>query len=80
MGNTPHAELRAWITRSGRTYDETAALLHIQPAYLRHLLSAGRRPSLGLCVRIHDLTGIPPSAWVHTKNSNWPPKKAAVTK
>lgn len=75
MVNLPHARLRAWITRSRRSTTEVAAGLGISAAALSHLCLGTRRPSLGLAVRIHELTGIPAKAWVSTTNANARPRK-----
>lgn len=75
MVNLPHARLRAWITRSGRTSTEVAAALRISAAQLSHIVMGTRRPSLALAVRLHDVTGIPVAAWVRTTNANSRPRK-----
>ncbi len=56
-------ELRAWMERSGRSYEDVADTLGISTSYISNLLTGGRTPSLALATRIAHLTGIQPTSW-----------------
>lgn len=58
-----HAELRGWMSRSGRNYADIARLLGVSRPHLVYLTTGKRSPSLNLALRINTLTGIPVAAW-----------------
>lgn len=75
--------LAAWIERSKLTQVETARQLALDQTTLSKILAGDRRPSLEVAVRMHDLTGIPPDAWVPTDglmDANCDPATAANAK
>jgi transcriptional regulator with XRE-family HTH domain len=67
MVKTAGDELRAWMERTGRSYDEVAETLGISKSYISNLLTGGRTPSLALAIRIAAVTGVPVSLWAATR-------------
>lgn len=55
--------LREWIQKRGYNQVEGAKALGIHEAYMSMLLSGRRAPGRDNAVKIHELTGIPVSAW-----------------
>jgi len=67
MVKTAGDEMRAWMERSGRSYEDVADVLGISTSYISNLLTGGRTPSLALATKIAALTGIPATAWVRSE-------------
>jgi transcriptional regulator with XRE-family HTH domain len=68
MAKTAGDELRAWMERTGRSYEDVADALDISTSYISNLLTGGRTPSLVLAARIQKIAGIPASSWVVTRD------------